>query len=271
MSQHTLDRARDLAGYDDVSAIRQAQDHDWILNLVPRPPRRIADLGCGTGALLDAVLDRWPAATRVLGVDGAPARVREATQRLGERADIRYGDLRQLTALDEKFDLVTMTSVLHWLHPDEGHTFDWIADHLDEDGAFLLTTHHPDTDETGLGGEDVVARDALALLGIGADTLTGIVPMGVRARPADAVRTLLERRLTVDTYQERRVAVRTRSAEEYQHFHAATFGTYFSRLVPEARQEDFFRAVGTAAARRMTERGEVYGITVRAWRAVPTH
>ncbi|GHJ38961.1 trans-aconitate 2-methyltransferase [Streptomyces sp. TS71-3] len=270
MVRNTLAGARELAGYDDVSRIRQAQDHDWALDLAPGPPTRVADLGCGTGALLDAALGRWPGVRRALGVDGAPARVREAAARLAGRAEVREGDVRRLPPLDESFDLITMTSVLHWLHPDEARAFAWVAAHLAPSGAFLLTTHHPDPDPSGQGGEDAVARDALALLGIrGPDALDGIVPMGERARTADAVAALLARVLVVDRCEERRVTVKASGADEYRRFHAATFGTYFSRLVPEDAQEDFFAAVGEAAARRMAEHGEVYGITVRAWRARP--
>lgn len=271
MTSETLRAARDLAGYDQVSRLRQAQDHDWLLSLVDRPPHRVADLGCGTGALLGTVVRRWPGIRRALGVDGSPARIREAAGHLGglPEVELAHGDLLRLPPAGTRFDLVTMTSVLHWLYPREERALSWVADHLVPGGALLLTTHHPDLDEQGHGGEDPVVREALEHLGVDPGALARTVPMGVRARPVDAARHLLERHLRVETYQERRVPMVASGAEEYRRFHLATFGTYFSRLVPDDRQEEFFDAVGTVAARRMAAHGRVYDLTVRAWRAVP--
>ncbi|MEV6311029.1 class I SAM-dependent methyltransferase [Streptomyces sp. NPDC051840] len=266
MTEDILTRARTLSGYDDVSRIRQAQDHEWVLDQVPRAPSTVADLGCGTGALLDAALSRWPGVVRTVGIDGNAGRVRKAGARLAGRAELLTADLLELPSLDDRFDAVFMTSVLHWLHPDENRAFAWTSAHLAPGGTFVLTTHHPVTDVQGYGAEDLVAREALAALGYD-DSLTGIVPMGVRARPAPTVRALLARHFTVAAVEERHVPVRARSAGQYRDFHASTFGTYFSRLVPDGRQEDFFTEVGRAAARRTAEHGEVYGITVRAWRA----
>ncbi|MFE3514101.1 class I SAM-dependent methyltransferase [Streptomyces sp. NPDC059166] len=268
MTEDILTRARTLSGYDDVSAVRQAQDHDWVLDQVPGAPSTVADLGCGTGALLDAALARWPGIVRTVGVDGNDGRVRRAGARLAGRAELLTADLLGLPPLEDRFDAVFMTSVLHWLHPDENRAFAWISAHLAPGGTFVLTTHHPVTDADGYGGEDVVAREALSALGYG-DSLAGVVPMGVRARPAPTVRALLARHFTVTASEERHVPVRAESAARYRDFHASTFGTYFSRLVPDGRQEDFFSAVGRAAARRTAAHGEVYGITVRVWRATP--
>ncbi|MEU7145855.1 class I SAM-dependent methyltransferase [Nocardia sp. NPDC046473] len=260
-------QAQNLADYDEASRLRQAEDIDWVLGMAPRPPRRIADLGCGTGTLLATALDRWPV-ERALGIDGLPARVRESRARLGARAAVELADLRELPDRAEAFDLITMTSVLHWLYPDEDRVAAWIAAHLAPDGAFLVTTHHPDLDSSGRGGEDTIAAEALALIGAEPDRLEGVIPMGARARPADDIGAILNRRLVIDAVEDRRVSVRVVDAEQYRRFHIATFGTYFSRVVPD-RQEDYFQAVGAVAARRMAEYDEVYRISVRAWRAVP--
>lgn len=283
MSASTVARARELAGYDEVSALRQAQDLDWVLDLAPSAPRSVLDLGCGTGALLDRARRRWPRAT-LAGIDGAEGRVGEARARLGPAADVRRGDLRHLggvaaasprdggTAADpepaaagDAVDLITSTSVLHWLYPDEPALLRWVAEHLTTDGAFVLTTHHPHVRADGLGAEDVVALDALAALGVSG--FGDVVPMARRARPVADVAALLAAHLTVDHVEQREVPVRTTSAGEYARFHASTFGTYFSRRAPEERQEAFFAAVGDAAWARQADEGAVYPITVRAWRA----
>lgn len=72
------------------------------------PPRRILDLGTGSGALLLAALDHWPEATG-LGIDISTAALDVAqanAHRCGieARAEFRLGDW--LTGIGEAFDLV---------------------------------------------------------------------------------------------------------------------------------------------------------------------
>lgn len=71
-------------------------------------PRRILDLGTGSGALLLAALDQWPEA-RGLGIDISAAALdvaRGNAQRCGlaNRAEFRQGDW--FAGLEERFDLI---------------------------------------------------------------------------------------------------------------------------------------------------------------------
>jgi release factor glutamine methyltransferase len=70
-------------------------------------PKRILDLGTGSGALLLAALDQWPDATGV-GVDASDAALAVArgnAKRIAPgRADVRLGDWTK--DIDEAFDLV---------------------------------------------------------------------------------------------------------------------------------------------------------------------
>ncbi|WP_027008546.1 class I SAM-dependent methyltransferase [Conexibacter woesei] len=267
-----LDRARDLTGYDEIARLRQAQDTDWVLALAAdQAPRSVLDLGCGTGTLLARALERWPDVERVVGIDGHAARVDEAGARLSgdPRVEIRRGDLLSLPALGEQHDVVALTSVLHWLYPDEALLYDWVARHLAPGGSFLLTTHHPHPEEDagGRGAEDVVVAEALAALG--AEEPAGAVPISERTRTPEAIAAALDAFFEVDAIEERYASQQTASAEQHAAFHASTFGTYFSRLVPAADEARFFDEVGRAAWRRQQERGEIYPITVRLWRARP--
>lgn len=70
-------------------------------------PKRVLDLGTGSGALLLAALDQWPNATGV-GIDASEAALEIATQnsvRIAPgRADMRRGDWA--VGIDHAFDLV---------------------------------------------------------------------------------------------------------------------------------------------------------------------
>lgn len=71
-------------------------------------PRRVLDLGTGSGALLLAALDQWPGASGV-GIDCSPvaveiARANARSLGLAERCRIRLGDWHQ--GISERFDLL---------------------------------------------------------------------------------------------------------------------------------------------------------------------
>jgi release factor glutamine methyltransferase len=70
-------------------------------------PRRVLDLGTGSGALLLAALDQWPDATGV-GVDASQDALRVADENvrqlgMGRRATVRHGDW---AGTGEAFDLI---------------------------------------------------------------------------------------------------------------------------------------------------------------------
>lgn len=70
-------------------------------------PRRILDLGTGSGALLLAALDQWPQATGI-GIDRSDAALAIARSNAARvapgRADMRPGDW--CAGIDERFDLI---------------------------------------------------------------------------------------------------------------------------------------------------------------------
>jgi len=270
-------QARTLAGYADASKLRQVHDRDWVLDQVPGEPGVLVDLGCGIGQLLQAALERRPSLRLAVGLDGSEHRLAEAAERLrpyGDRVALHRADLTEPEPLPYRADVVTMTSVLHWLHPREDQVFAWVRDRLEPGGSFFLTTYHPKRDAWGLGGEDEIVSDALQQLGVERDsvpgefTRAGVTPIGTRTRPADELGSLLGEFLTVESYLEREAVVTVETETQYEHFHAATFGDYYSRLVVPERRGEFFRAVGRAAWQRQTERGWVSRMPVRLWRLV---
>jgi SAM-dependent methyltransferase len=268
-------QSRTLGGYADASRLRQEHDRDWVLDRLPHSPEVLVDLGSGIGQLLQAALERHPSVRLAVGLERSEHRIAEAGARLapyGDRVALHQADLNDPAPLPYRPDAVTMTSVLHWLYPDEDRVLAWIAAHLAPNGVFLLTTYHPARDRDGLGGEDDIVRDALTALGTGRDAVpglfadSGVLPIGTRTRPADELAALLGRRLNVESFVERGAVVTVEDAAQYEHFHAATFGDYYSRLVEPSRRGEFFRAVGEAAWRRQRELGRVSAMPVRLWR-----
>ncbi|GFM32508.1 ArsR/SmtB family transcription factor [Desulfovibrio subterraneus] len=78
------------------------------------------DLGCGTGTLLERMLEK---ALSVIGVDGSPRMLELAKRRLVEDADrvsLRIGELEHLPLRDGEADFAAINMVLHHLsHPGE--------------------------------------------------------------------------------------------------------------------------------------------------------
>ncbi|MFJ6379440.1 class I SAM-dependent methyltransferase [Kitasatospora sp. NPDC092039] len=267
-------QARTLAGYADASRLRQVQDRDWVLDRITGAPESLIDLGSGIGQLLQAALERFPTLRRAVGLERSEHRLAEAADRLrpyGERVALHRADLTAPEPLPFRAEVITQTSVLHWLHPDEERVFAWAAAHLTPDGSFLLTTYHPARDEHGLGGEDELVRDALVALGTPRQEVPavfarhGVLPIATRTRTAEDLAAVIGPHLRVAGRLEREAVVTVDSAERYEHFHAATFGDYYSRLVPEERRAEFFRAVGESAWRRQRERGHVSSMPVLLW------
>jgi ubiquinone/menaquinone biosynthesis C-methylase UbiE len=99
--------------FGDVDLIRH------LMEIIPSC-NTIADLGCGTGDLLSALLDK---ADRVIGVDNSPKMLEEARKRFKkdeERVDVRLGEMAHLPLLDGEVDCAIIAMVLHHLHkPDE--------------------------------------------------------------------------------------------------------------------------------------------------------
>jgi ubiquinone/menaquinone biosynthesis C-methylase UbiE len=91
------------------------------LHAAPRP-RRILDVGCGTGYLLRQLAARTPAAIQLVGIDAAPAMI-ETAESLAEDRRLRFetGEAEQLPYPQGTFDLlVSTTSFDHWANQRAG-------------------------------------------------------------------------------------------------------------------------------------------------------
>jgi SAM-dependent methyltransferase len=85
------------------------------LDAVPRAPRKVLDVGTGTGTAARAIARRWPNA-EVVGVDVADRMVSEARRLLPPELDgrVRFerADASALPFPDESFDLVTLANMI---------------------------------------------------------------------------------------------------------------------------------------------------------------
>jgi ubiquinone/menaquinone biosynthesis C-methylase UbiE len=118
---------RDVAAFDDRAlgyeqGWRGRMHHDIagraaeLAVSVHAAPRRVLDIGCGTGYLLRLLAERCPQATELAGIDAAPSMI-GAAERAADDLRLRFtvGAAERLPYPDGGFDLVvSTTSFDHW-------------------------------------------------------------------------------------------------------------------------------------------------------------
>ena len=174
-----IEQARSLDGYQDSSELLQRRDQDWVLDRAGIEPRSLLDLGCGIGSLLLGGARRWPGLQRLWGIERSPLRLEQARAQLrgaGVEARLLEGDLLDLPPLAERFELISMTAVLHWLYPDEERLFRWVARHLEAQGYSCSprTIRSPRmASAAGRPGRPGPGRDGPGCAGTGGGALRG--------------------------------------------------------------------------------------------------
>lgn len=135
------------------------------LSLVKLNPTRVLDAGCGTGADLSLLQERYPQA-QVIGLDGAAPMLevavrrqrnaRSALQRVLQRlvpgvsqagvqdAAVVCGDFAQLPLPHASLDLLWSNLALHW-HPQPDRVFAEWRRVLRVDGLLMFSCFGPDT------------------------------------------------------------------------------------------------------------------------------
>ncbi len=107
--------ARAAASYDAADVL-QTEVRDRLLERlqwIQLEPRRILDLGAGTGKALPALVARFPAA-EVIGVDLTPAMLKVAASRPYRAAFLVCADAARLPFADQSIDLVFSSLALQW-------------------------------------------------------------------------------------------------------------------------------------------------------------
>ncbi|WP_241963600.1 class I SAM-dependent methyltransferase [Gordonibacter sp. 28C] len=94
-----------------------------VKEVAAHSPRRVLDLGCGTGALAELVLKALPGC-ELAGVDLSDAMLARARERLGERARLLEGDSEHLPFPDGFFDAVYCNDSFHHFPDPERAAFE---------------------------------------------------------------------------------------------------------------------------------------------------
>lgn len=148
--------ARAAAGYDEVAVLPREVGSRMLerLDYVRIEPQRILDLGCGTGATLTALGERYPKA-QVLGADFCPEMLgvgRRQRSRLhwmlpfvrSRQAALLAADAQALPLRSNSVDLLWSNLMLHWLD-DPLPALQEMQRTLAVGGLLMFSTFGPDT------------------------------------------------------------------------------------------------------------------------------
>jgi SAM-dependent methyltransferase len=134
--------AREYATMNETAPYNALYERPAVIGLLGEvATKRVLDVGCGSGVLSRHLVEHG---AQVVGFDASPAMVEIATARQLPNAEFRVADLAEPLSFipDASFDLAVASLVMHYLH-------DWIAPLrelrrvLRNDGALVLSTHHP--------------------------------------------------------------------------------------------------------------------------------
>jgi malonyl-CoA O-methyltransferase len=150
----TLDKAqvrasfeRAAVSYDSAAALQRRVADELIarLDFVKLAPRRILDVGSGTGYAARRIAKKYPRA-EVVGLDLSLAmarRARRAKPWLTRRQSYLCADAEYLPFANQSFDLVISSLALQWC--DAPTVYSEVARALAPQGLFVFSTFGPDT------------------------------------------------------------------------------------------------------------------------------
>ncbi|WP_051261181.1 methyltransferase domain-containing protein [Desulfovibrio inopinatus] len=140
-STHSIGRAFGRAkAYQDYAAVQQEAAHTLshiAAAQCVKPPRRILELGCGTGLLTEHIQRRWPDA-EILVTDLSPAMVMRCRDKHRQPQTTFAVMDAQLPACRVGFDLIVSSLALHWT-ADLCQTGNRLLQLLEPDGCIALS------------------------------------------------------------------------------------------------------------------------------------
>jgi trans-aconitate 2-methyltransferase len=215
----------DAASYERVSAPLEAMGRDVLDRLQLRGDERVLDAGCGTGRVTAALVERLPRG-EVIAVDGSPAMVEQARERLGGAADVRVADLLEL-ALERPVHAILSTATFHWI-ADHDRLFTRLREALVPGGRLAAQC----------GGEGNVAALEAAARKVGerepfAPALAGWPGPWTFASPAETEERL--RRLGWLDVWTWAFPVRVEPEDPHEYLGTVALGSHLERLAPALR------------------------------------
>lgn len=96
------------------------QCYSYVLNILnPMQFNNILDIGCGTGSLIEKLLDEKPQ-VRGYGLDLSEEMLQVAREKLPKRIELVYGEAEALPYDNKKFDMVVMVnSFNYFVNPEQ--------------------------------------------------------------------------------------------------------------------------------------------------------
>jgi trans-aconitate 2-methyltransferase len=98
-------------------------------------PQHIADLGCGTGHLTAALLERFSTA-QIIGIENSPSMLDQAVQHQQARLEFINADLRTWQPA-KKLDLIVSNAALQWVS-DHQNLLPQLVDLLEPNGVLAV-------------------------------------------------------------------------------------------------------------------------------------
>jgi trans-aconitate 2-methyltransferase len=224
-----MPRDWDASAYERVSAPLEAMGRDVLDRLELRGDERVLDAGCGTGRVTAELVERLPRG-HVLAVDGSPAMVEQARERLGDGAEVFVADLLELD-VEPPVDAILSTATFHWI-ADHDRLFTRLRGALVPGGRLVA--------QCGGAGNVAAIADAARRVGEREPALAGWGGPWNFQSPADTEARL--RRLGWVDVWTWSFPVRVEPDEPREYFATVVLGTHLDRLEPD-RREPFVDAV----------------------------
>jgi trans-aconitate 2-methyltransferase len=164
---------------------------DLVSRIAATSPRRVVDLGCGTGRMTALLAQRWPGAI-VEGIDSSAEMIAAATP--GERLSFRVGEVETWVPPPDA-DVIVSNATLHWVPTHRSLVAAWAAA-LPADGwlAFQVPGN--------FGSLSHTLMRALAESPRWASSLTGVLRHGEAvATPEEYAELLLAAGLDADVWE----------------------------------------------------------------------
>ena len=108
---------------------------DLIMRISVENPKRILDVGCGTGNITSILSQKWPEA-EVIGIDNSPNMLQQAINDHPEMKWINQDASKDLSHLG-KFDIIFSNAVLQWI-PDSRPVLKHLFEMLNPGGALAV-------------------------------------------------------------------------------------------------------------------------------------